>query len=772
MSGTAYYHTRRARPKMIIYGASMPETIDIVLPVHNEGDTIARTLREFHRRVAIEEGRSVRFVVCEDGSTDGTVAVLEALKAELPILLLRSEERKGYPRAVLDGLRASRGEVVVVADSDGQCDPADFARLLEAVEGVDLAAGVRRPRADPWARRLMSGAFGLAHRALFGAPLSDPSCPFVAVRRGLLDRLLAGPFGFLPHGFWWEFTARAAAAGARIRETPIHHRPRASGATRVFRPADVPVIACLNLAGLARLAWQLGASAGRPPVWMFGVAALFLFWPALGQPLMLDDIDIPAICAIWQPDGFAAVAWKLLDRCMLPFYFRPLTAPVFMLWHYLGGDNPLYLRLVMLAVQVATAAVIFRLVQEAIEDDLAAFFAAAFFALSWIHWDTLWNVANVCQSASDLLFWMALRAVLRPGAAAGGPLLAASAALLFKESAILFAPFALAGEVLLRGRAPSLVRRALLYGAWAAAYLGARVFLLPERTMPVTPLFPWEWPGARILGMYRAAGEYLVSPLLRPIPRGFFDCAWDAGGRGALDAFVWTTAVAALAIWLGWAGWKAASAARDAAGSRRVAGLFVFGVFGFFAGLVPYLFLRGMLAWGWVHRLSVSGASLALCFGIAAAWLARAAARRDRRAAAAVCFALMGALFVGSALRIRRQDPRLHTFDGAKIGRETSRTSRFLREHLAPGLRDHERVAFDGFPANLRSPVLFLFREGIRMVAVEAGDPYADWHVRRRESAEGVELGLRRSGGPETTVSWKHPTRCDPNRGWDFAEPY
>ena len=62
--------------------------IDIVLPVHNEGASIATTLREFHRVVMLEGGQPIRFVVCEDGSSDDTVPVLQKLAIELPIKLI------------------------------------------------------------------------------------------------------------------------------------------------------------------------------------------------------------------------------------------------------------------------------------------------------------------------------------------------------------------------------------------------------------------------------------------------------------------------------------------------------------------------------------------------------------------------------------------------------------------------------------------------------------------------------------------------------------
>ncbi len=234
-------------------------TIDVVLPVHNEGASIGATLREFHRTVAMGSNIPIRFVVCEDGSSDDTLPVVRALAAELPLKLISDPVRKGYSRAVIDGLRASESDWVACIDSDGQCDPADFAKLLALQDGADLVVGWRNPRSDPWMRRAMSGAFGLVYRTFFDVRLRDPSCPYILIRRASLEKILAGNVGILKQGFWWEFFARASALGLAIRETPVHHRVRSSGMTQVYRPARVPRIALEHLLGLRKLRQELNA---------------------------------------------------------------------------------------------------------------------------------------------------------------------------------------------------------------------------------------------------------------------------------------------------------------------------------------------------------------------------------------------------------------------------------------------------------------------------------------------------------------------------------
>jgi glycosyltransferase involved in cell wall biosynthesis len=235
------------------------EPIDIILPAHNEGDAIGDTLREFYQVVFNRYQIPIRFIVCEDGSTDKTVEVVEDLAREIPLLLISSPVRKGYSRAVIDGLRASTSETVGFIDSDGQCDPEDFARIHESFHktGCDLLIGYRNPRRDHWIRLVMSSLFKLMYHLYFRPGLRDPSCPYLMIKRPALERILSGKVGVLKQGFWWEFAARAAALKLSIQQEPVTHRIRSAGETQVYKPAKVPRIAWEHLRGLSRLKAEL-----------------------------------------------------------------------------------------------------------------------------------------------------------------------------------------------------------------------------------------------------------------------------------------------------------------------------------------------------------------------------------------------------------------------------------------------------------------------------------------------------------------------------------
>jgi len=231
----------------------VPSTLDVLLPVYNEAASIAGTVREVYDTIAPR--LSVRFIVCEDGSTDGTRAVLMQLASVYPFRLLTSTERKGYSRAVIDGMQALEAEYLLCLDSDGQCDPQDFWKFWDTRDKQDVAIGWRVHRSDTLLRRTLSRGFHLLYQLLYHVPVHDPSCPFVLAPKQVIRRILP-ELGEMQQGFWWEFVARVHRRGFTLREIPVNHRRRAAGETQVYRLRRLPGIGCRHVAALFRIWWQ------------------------------------------------------------------------------------------------------------------------------------------------------------------------------------------------------------------------------------------------------------------------------------------------------------------------------------------------------------------------------------------------------------------------------------------------------------------------------------------------------------------------------------
>ena len=216
----------------------LPE-LEVLLPIHNESESIAATIREIYE--VLGPLVRVRFILCEDGSADNTQEVLNAIATEVPAKLFLSDTRKGYSRAVRDGMMQQEAPYLLCLDSDGQCDPRDFKKFWDIRDSADILIGWRVDRADTWMRKLMSRSFYHVWRVLYRCPIHDPSCPFVLARRAVIQELWP-QMGAMQQGFWWEFTARAKRLGLSIGELPVHHRARAAGVTQVYSLKKLPGI--------------------------------------------------------------------------------------------------------------------------------------------------------------------------------------------------------------------------------------------------------------------------------------------------------------------------------------------------------------------------------------------------------------------------------------------------------------------------------------------------------------------------------------------------
>jgi len=223
--------------------------LDVVLPVYNEADSIKDVISSWAKGLGMHA--RFRLIVCEDGSTDGTAHILKTLTAKYPITLNQKAYRRGYGRAMLDGIREAKARYVLCIDSDGQCAPGDFGKFWQKrTEGILI--GRRIQRADASQRKFFSKLFGAVFKVLFPTPIHDPSAPFV-----LFTRITILPYlpdlSYMKEGFWWGFVGMCVKRNLDITEIPIHHRHRLSGETNVYHPSKLPSIALRNILGLFRL---------------------------------------------------------------------------------------------------------------------------------------------------------------------------------------------------------------------------------------------------------------------------------------------------------------------------------------------------------------------------------------------------------------------------------------------------------------------------------------------------------------------------------------
>ncbi|MFN2471655.1 MAG: glycosyltransferase family 2 protein [Gaiellaceae bacterium] len=262
------------RPLRAASGEAAPDVSVVVTVLDEEG-----SVEELHARAAAAleaAGRSFELLFVDDGSTDGTWVALERLHArDGRVRAVRFRRNAGQHPAMHAGLARARGGVVVTMDGDLQNPPEDIPRLVAAVEqGVDVASGRRRGRADGAGRTLPSRLVNGMLRRLTGVPIADFGCAFNAYRRSAVEPLLdaIGKQKFTK--------ALVVASGASVVEVDVGHAPRRG-------PSRYPPLRLVRLA--------LHVFAG--------------FWP---QPIQWIGIALGVVCSLVATAlGVYAVAYWL-----------------------------------------------------------------------------------------------------------------------------------------------------------------------------------------------------------------------------------------------------------------------------------------------------------------------------------------------------------------------------------------------------------------------------------------------------------------------------
>ena len=202
--------------------AATPD-VTVVVPVLNEEATL-QPLYDGITATLEAAGIAAELIFIDDGSTDGTFAILERLHDADPRVRVVSFKRNfGQHPAMHAGIARARGRIVVTMDGDLQNQPSDIPRLVAAIDaGADVASGRRVTRRDPMlVRRLPSLVINKLLTRLTGAHVADFGCAFNAYRRDALEPVM--------HRIGRQkFTkALVCSTGARVTEVDLDHRARA-----------------------------------------------------------------------------------------------------------------------------------------------------------------------------------------------------------------------------------------------------------------------------------------------------------------------------------------------------------------------------------------------------------------------------------------------------------------------------------------------------------------------------------------------------------------
>jgi glycosyltransferase involved in cell wall biosynthesis len=198
--------------------------VSVVIPAYNEIKTIGEIVRRVQATGVPEE-----IIIVDDGSQDGTRDVLREMDGQGGVRVILHKKNQGKGAAVMDGIRAANGEVILIQDADLEYDPRDYPALLKPIEeGIaDVVYGSRflgAPRRPTMFWHMVANKMlTLMTNILYNNILTDMETGYKVFCREVVKdmNIHARRFDFEP-----EFTAKVLKRKVRIFEVPIRFNPR------------------------------------------------------------------------------------------------------------------------------------------------------------------------------------------------------------------------------------------------------------------------------------------------------------------------------------------------------------------------------------------------------------------------------------------------------------------------------------------------------------------------------------------------------------------
>lgn len=230
----------------------------VIIPTYNEKDNVENIIRAVFD---LQSGFHV--LIIDDGSPDGTAAIVKRLQQEFTNQLFL-EERKGklgLGTAYIHGFKwcIEKGyDFIFEMDADFSHNPKDLNRLYDACKsaGADVAVGSRYTKGGavanwPWDRIFLSKGASYYTRMILWMPVKDPTAGFVCYKREVLETINLDEISFIGYAFQIEMKFAAWKLHFKIAEVPITFIDRKLGVSKMNKG-----IVKEGILGVLNLRWQ------------------------------------------------------------------------------------------------------------------------------------------------------------------------------------------------------------------------------------------------------------------------------------------------------------------------------------------------------------------------------------------------------------------------------------------------------------------------------------------------------------------------------------
>lgn len=198
--------------------------LSVIIPVYNEVHNINTIVKRVQ-----DTKLATEIVIVDDGSKDGTRDILQKMDGKKKVRVIMHEKNQGKGAAVVTGMKAAKGDVLLIQDADLEYDPREYPTLLKPIqEGIaDVVYGSRflggPHRVTMFWHQVANKLLTFMTNILYDSILTDMETGYKVFRRNVIEGMTikAKRFNFEP-----EFTAKILKRKHRIFEVSISFNPR------------------------------------------------------------------------------------------------------------------------------------------------------------------------------------------------------------------------------------------------------------------------------------------------------------------------------------------------------------------------------------------------------------------------------------------------------------------------------------------------------------------------------------------------------------------